>query len=314
MAPQISVVVPSYNRREKLLRLLETLSVQKMPPEAFEVIVVLDGSTDESERAVSARTWPFQVNVLRQVNAGPGAARNAGAALARGTLLVFVDDDIQLDPDSLSEHAASHEQHPRAIAVGRVSCQWANHGMGQRGEGYWHKFDELDDGAPLTFRECYSCNFSMEQSTFRNLAGFYAPMRRLEDTELGFRAEKAGIPIVFARNASAIHDVMKTPAGALRDAYHSGAATMLAWRDRPEFLAALGEGFRKPHGELASRAISAAIAAPVPNRLAFWIGDLPATRGTRELHTMLWYRWYLRGSRATAKDGKEFRAFLARRN
>ncbi|HET8799515.1 MAG TPA: glycosyltransferase family A protein, partial [Thermoanaerobaculia bacterium] len=84
-----SVVIPTYNRLPMLTRVLDALEAQiDAPP--FEVIVVSDGSTDDTERVMSQRNG---ITFRTQPNGGPGRARNHGVSLARGTFVVFIGDD-----------------------------------------------------------------------------------------------------------------------------------------------------------------------------------------------------------------------------
>src|SRR5436190_19710522 len=84
-----SVIIPTYNRLDMLLRVLDALAAQAGAPE-FEVIVINDGSTDDTERVVGQRAG---ITFRTQTNSGPGAARNRGVALAKGKFVVFIGDD-----------------------------------------------------------------------------------------------------------------------------------------------------------------------------------------------------------------------------
>ncbi|MGZ4771060.1 MAG: glycosyltransferase family 2 protein, partial [Ilumatobacteraceae bacterium] len=92
-APAISVVIPTFNRLPRLKQVLGALSKQSLDNSLFEVVVVSDGSTDGTHEYLSGAT-PRPVVYAHQDNAGPGAARNRGVHLARGRLILFIDDDI----------------------------------------------------------------------------------------------------------------------------------------------------------------------------------------------------------------------------
>src|SRR5687767_7203383 len=68
--PELSVALASYNRREGLARALDALAQQTLPAARFEVIVVLDGSTDGSAEMVRARSDPFELKLVEQENRG----------------------------------------------------------------------------------------------------------------------------------------------------------------------------------------------------------------------------------------------------
>lgn len=101
-----SVIIPTYNRLNYLTECLASVAAQRIAP--HEVIVVDDGSTDGTAEAVQALAG---VTLIRQRNAGPGAARNRGAAAATGDYLAFLDSDDLWFPWSLEVMAALVEQH-----------------------------------------------------------------------------------------------------------------------------------------------------------------------------------------------------------
>jgi glycosyltransferase involved in cell wall biosynthesis len=100
-AIKASIIIPTYNRKDNLVRILESLKDQTASPGDFEVIVVDDGSTDDSS-AVAGLAFPFSLRYLRQANLGSAAARNAGAELASGDLLIFLDDDMIVEKGFIS--------------------------------------------------------------------------------------------------------------------------------------------------------------------------------------------------------------------
>src|SRR3954452_23505252 len=87
-APLLSVVVPTYNRRAGLERLLRALGEQTLPPDQFEVVVVNDGSQDDTADLLATLALPYRLRALAQANAGPAAARNLGVTQAEGWLIV----------------------------------------------------------------------------------------------------------------------------------------------------------------------------------------------------------------------------------
>lgn len=102
----ISVVIPTYNRRDHLLACLDSVAAQRRKPN--EVIVVDDGSTDGTRDALAHRS---DVELIVQENAGPGAARNCGARAASGDYLAFLDSDDLWFPWSLEAISALIQRH-----------------------------------------------------------------------------------------------------------------------------------------------------------------------------------------------------------
>ena len=107
----VSVIIPTYNRARFLKEALESVLAQTYRP--LEIIVVDDGSTDETPRVVTA----FSVRHVRGPRRGVVAARNRGILLARGEFLAFLDSDDLWLPEKISRQVAFFEEHPKAVAV-----------------------------------------------------------------------------------------------------------------------------------------------------------------------------------------------------
>src|SRR4051812_31234041 len=121
MHPRVSVVVPTFNRRLSLMRLLDALATQTYPADLLEVLVVDDGSTDDTVDYLQCTPSPFARRVLTQTHAGPAAARDLGAEQALGSLIVFLDDDVAPIPSLIARHVADHDSMSRAVVVGPMS-------------------------------------------------------------------------------------------------------------------------------------------------------------------------------------------------
>lgn len=118
-SPFISVIIPTYNRKDSLLRTLESLARQTYPADRFEVIVVDDGGSDGTGE-VTQRTFPFALRYVRQENQGDAIARNRGASEAQGDVLQFLDDDIVVEPGFLEAIVQQHSHGHRLMVVGRL--------------------------------------------------------------------------------------------------------------------------------------------------------------------------------------------------
>jgi len=105
---RVSVVIPTYNRARRIPEAIE--SVLRQPVSELEVIVVDDGSTDETESVVAK--YGSRVRYVRQANAGVGAARNAGIRMATGEFVAFLDSDDRWHDFKLSMQLAVFEARP----------------------------------------------------------------------------------------------------------------------------------------------------------------------------------------------------------
>lgn len=112
---QLSVIIPSCNASQTLGKLLASLGNQTFNHQSFEILVVDDGSTDQSQEIVRRSKI---ARLLVQPRSGPGAARNLGIAQSRGELVLFLDSDTEASPRLLQVHVDYHRAHPDVVATG----------------------------------------------------------------------------------------------------------------------------------------------------------------------------------------------------
>ncbi len=113
--PKVSVIIPTYNHAQFVAQAIESALAQTLAP--VEVIVVDDGSTDETAQVLAH--YGERIRVVRQQNGGVAAARNAGAALAVGEYLAFLDADDTWLPRKLEKQLARFQAEPN---LGLVHC------------------------------------------------------------------------------------------------------------------------------------------------------------------------------------------------
>lgn len=118
MGIDVSVVIPTYNDRKALELTLTAFNCQTYPPEKYELIVVDDGSTDDTEELVSSFETPYLLRYFKQLNAGRGKARNAGIEIAKGEILIFNDADGLPVPDFITQHVNSHQSNDAKVVIG----------------------------------------------------------------------------------------------------------------------------------------------------------------------------------------------------
>jgi GT2 family glycosyltransferase len=206
-----SVVIATFNRVALLTRLLQQLGRQSLSPARFEVIVVDDGSANPVRDAALALEPPYSLRVERQANQGAAAARHRGAQLARGELLVFIDDDMQVAADFLAQHLACHEATSSPLAVlGEIRPDPAI-GSLPLFERYQARMLDLfaagarDGSLVPTGRHLYTGNVSMRRVDYLATGGFDSHFKQSEDVELGIRLEKVGVSFRFSELPFVLH-------------------------------------------------------------------------------------------------------------
>jgi glycosyltransferase involved in cell wall biosynthesis len=121
----VSVVVPTYNRADRVERVIHRLMSQDIPAGRFEVILVDSDSTDDTPRAAARLAGRYaNLKTLRCQRSGAAAARNLGLAEARGELIVLVDDDILVGADFLRRLLRARHDHPGRVLLGRIIAPW----------------------------------------------------------------------------------------------------------------------------------------------------------------------------------------------
>lgn len=225
-APPLSIIVPTYNRRERLLRLLRSLAEEHARGAAFEVVVAIDGSTDGTAEALAGFAAPYPLIVLAGANRGPAAARNRAVAAARGAQLLFLDDDVIAAPGLVARHAAGAASDDRAVTIGPMLppprarlAPW----LRWEAETLQKQYDAMLAGvyAP-TPRQFYTGNAALARALFDAAGGFNESYRRGEDVEFARRLEATGARFVFVPEAIVWHEPDRSFSDWLRVAYAYG--------------------------------------------------------------------------------------------
>jgi len=233
---ELSVITPTFERRDSLLRLLDALDRQTMPPDRFEVIVVDDGSKDTTVRTVQARAAAYRLVVLEQAHRGAAAARNLALAHARGRIVVFLDDDVAPLPDLLAAHEAAHRSADGAVVVGPMHAPrgWPRPAWIRWEEDkLYRQYDAMRDGVyPCTPRQLYTGNASVERVSVLEAGGFDESLERAEDVELGYRLQARGARFVFEPEARVLHFAARSLGSWRRARYVYGRTDVVMDREK----------------------------------------------------------------------------------
>lgn len=223
----MSVVIPFHQRHSQLHVTLAALSRQTLDRGDFEVIVSVYGNDDGAASLASRTTINLRVIQHDGVEWNVAKARNAGIAAATGKLLLFLDSDIALQPESLALHTRVHQRHPRTIAAGAVRgyLPYEVHPFAQElatmqecvaetivtraatvgnTDPRWAL--DLDD-APLPWALCWSGNLSVPRAFAEAVGGFNQNFVGwgAEDLEFAYRVTRRGATVRFDKQAWGVH-------------------------------------------------------------------------------------------------------------
>jgi glycosyltransferase involved in cell wall biosynthesis len=226
---RLSVVIPAYNAAAGLRTCLRSLESQALAPDdEYDVVVVDDGSADETRVVVESSAWGFPLHYLhlpRTETSGRSRARNAGIRAATGDVIVMVDADEIASPRFLAQHALLHRRRADLVVIG------PRHHLAGRTLGpddlarlfsgdpdalvakrdtrerllavLSHNLNNLATG----WHHMFSCNASVRREHLLDAGGFDEGFTGwgLEDSELGYRLHRQGLAFAYAPDAVIYH-------------------------------------------------------------------------------------------------------------
>jgi GT2 family glycosyltransferase len=315
-----SVIISTFNRADALPPTLEALGRQDISPDRYEVIVVNDGSTDNTPATLERAQTPYRLRTIHfDQNRGVSAGRNAGMQAAEGRLLILLSDDMIVSENFVSAHLSLHDRFPDAWIVG---------GFSQLGDLTATPFGRFLDGLERRFDAARLAKrieehvWEMTVPTARNLslprsdlerAGLFDEQFRVtcEDQDWAQRARAAGIRYLYSDEINCIHnDAAADLARYCRFQERGAMDTVRLVRKHPEIhggapivavngpiqradpLGANAEKAlktvlaRRPVTALIARAVAVLERVRAPDRILFWLYgiliSLATFRGWRE--------------------------------
>jgi GT2 family glycosyltransferase len=318
-----SFIVPTHNRSGSVKKLLDLLASQTFPPQNLEVIIVANGCSDDTADVVRNYNAPFQLKLIeRPPGSGPGPARNEGAAMAAGPLLIFADDDMELSPDFIKTHVEQHTNSNRVV-IGYAPFKLEPKATLQRQilkEWWEEKFQKLrEPGHRFSYEDLTSGNFSISSQLFKEVKGFSASFECRDDYELGYRLVQAGAEFSFAYEAMAFHNdkVTNLQRSLARKKIEAGA-DILFQRLHPEFRNGQAAHYLNSHSVLNSVFLHTIRLCPAVTdslaRFGFtimrYLERLKMRSSWFTLSHFLHRYWYVRGLLQHFTSLKELRRFI----
>jgi glycosyltransferase involved in cell wall biosynthesis len=208
----LSVIVPSYNRKDEIQELLASLEEQDLATDRFEVVIVDDGSTDGTDGWIYdySKTSKLDLKFIKQNHQGPGAARNLGMQSAKGDVFIFIDSDCTAPTNWLSVNKKTFDNDPDVQAFGGRDDARAdfpplllaiNYSMtsflttgGMRGG----KKKRLAKFYPRSF------NMGLNRTLYKKIGGF-GSLRHGQDIEFSNRIIKSSAKVVYIQESVVYH-------------------------------------------------------------------------------------------------------------
>lgn len=213
--PDLTVVIPTLNNRTRLAFTMDSLKRQRQSSMTFELIVVDNSCTDGTSEMLQevALDFPIPLTVLHESRPGAASAKNAGAGMARGGILLFLGDDTEPStPDLFERHVEFHRTTAETqMLVGKI--EWTPRqevtpfmGWLDTGGPQFH-FNDLKAGEVDPSFYFYGSHSSLKRAMFESIGGFDSRFSGVyEDIELGSRLARAGAQLEYDPDLIVWHD------------------------------------------------------------------------------------------------------------
>lgn len=210
--PAITVLISTYNRANYLEKVLASFTSQTLPVSEFEIVLINDGSDDDTADVVNKFQNCLPIRYFSHENRGLAASKNRGIEEAKAPIIIFVDDDDLATPQLLEEHLSAHKKYsdesyavlgytdldefmtedPLMKYITGVGCQLFSYPM-------------LNDGDVLDYTYFWGGRSSCKVSFLRR-HGMFDPIFKFgcEDVELGYRLSSDGLKVVYQQSAKSI--------------------------------------------------------------------------------------------------------------
>ena len=243
--PRLSVVMATFNRRSILPRTLESIFAQDLPANEYELIVVVDGSSDGTVEYLRSLRPPCTLHIIEQPNRGLAIALNRGISAARGEIVLLMDDDLVLHSSNFRSHLQAHHGDPLVVhgpvyvaedSADTFATEWIREVVADEVKR-WERGWTWPDDANI------DPNYSVPRAALLAAGGYDESFKWRQNTELGVRLAKMGIRTVYEPGAIAHHLYVKTSAQLLNVQVSSwGREEIALVRKHPEL---------RPHSVLA---------------------------------------------------------------
>ncbi len=227
----VSVIVPTFNRPEELLRCISAIAACRFDRDQFEIIVVNDGGTVVDVDRLARVAGNMSLQVLTKPNGGPASARNFGAAAARGDFLAFIDDDCAPANDWLECLERALAESPDTLHGGRTLNMLRDNRCSQASQALVdYVYSYYND--PTHYRSCFfaSNNMTAPARLFREAGGFDESFRTAEDRDFCRRWRASGREFSYTPEVVVFHGHRLSIRSFQRQHLQYGRGALPYWR------------------------------------------------------------------------------------
>lgn len=250
---KISIVMTVFNNCECIVEAVESFLDQTISQNMYELIVIDDGSSDDTYKILSDLVVKYNFKLVTQKNSGVSRARNNGVSYTNYPIIFFTQGDIIAAENVIEIHTEFHDQNSLDVdaLVGNITwypklevtpfMRWLEHG------GPQFAFDRLVSGEIADHLSFYTPHVSMKKSFFERAGGFdetFAVSEGItayEDTEFAWRLTKMGMRLFYDARAQVFHFHRKSLQSVLRRRYYEGAISVKLHQRHPDFTFNLGK-------------------------------------------------------------------------
>lgn len=234
--PDISLIIPTHDRRERLRMVLAALEHQTIPPARYEVLVICDDCADGTAEMCRSLMVDYRLRVLEQIpQQGPAAARNRGVREAAAPVILFIDDDVVPEATLVEEHLRLHLEDERAVVIGPLLAPpdfrlqpWTR----WEAEMLVKQYRDMTEGKwEPTPRQFYTGNGSVRREYILVAGGFDDTFGRAEDVELAYRFRDQRLNFHFNPAAKGWHHARRPLRSWLNIATAYGEADVIMYRN-----------------------------------------------------------------------------------
>lgn len=240
---KLSIVIPTYNRKDKLVQCLQALGEQTLPFDQYEVIVIDDGSTDGTLDYLENQQFRMNLRYFQQNHSGPAAARNLGVTASLGDVVLFIGDDIYAPTGLLKGHLDHHHRYPdpREALLGHID--WYSQGpvppfmeciVGESGIQFG--FKTISDPEQVDYVYFYTSNISLKRDFIRSEKVIFDTdyyHAAWEDIDLGYRLSRRGLRLRYRSYLAVHHDHPTTVVEFRKRQFHAGQMARIFAQKNP---------------------------------------------------------------------------------